>query len=161
MNAIFVLEQLLNGLGYGLMLFMLAAGLTLVLGIMDFLNLAHGSLFMIGGYVAASIQARSGSFLLAVAAAAAAVIALALLLETTMVRRFYTRGHLPQMVATFGFALIADDAVKMIWGSTPILSAMPPALAGSWLIVPGLVDGESETFGAEDRVEAGEALVRG
>jgi branched-chain amino acid transport system permease protein len=138
MNVTFLLEQFLNGLGYGLMLFMMAAGLTLVLGIMDFLNLAHGSLYMLGGYVAASVQTRSNSFVLAVASAVLASIVAALILETTMFRRLYDKGHLVQMVATFGLALVADDAVKLVWGAAPLLSPMPSALDGSLQLLPGL-----------------------
>ena len=106
MDAVFFIEQLCNGLGYGLMLFLLAAGLTLVFGIMDTLNLAHGSLFMAGGYVAATVHTQSGSFVGAVLVAIAVTVLVALLLEALLVRRLYGRDHLSQVLATFGVILI-------------------------------------------------------
>ena len=138
MDPIFIFEQLLNGLGYGLMLFLLAAGLTLVFGIMDTMNLAHGSLYMAGAYIAARVHATSGSFTVAVLVAVLATVLLALLLERLMVRRLYDRGHLPQVVATFGVILLADDAVKAIWGPSPLLAPTPPALAGPVQLLDGL-----------------------
>ena len=119
MDAIFVFEQLLNGLGYGLMLFLIAAGLTLVFGIMDTMNLAHGSLYMAGAYVAARVHEASGAFALAVAAAVVVTVAVAAVLEFLVIRRLYRRDHLVQVLATFGIILIADDAVKAIWGVAP------------------------------------------
>ncbi len=138
MDPIFLLEQLLNGLGYGFMLFLLAAGLTLVFGIMDMLNLAHGSLFMVGGYVAAKVHVSSGSFIGAVVAAIAVTLVVALLLETALVRRLYRRDHLSQVLATFGLILIADDAVKYLWGPSPMMAPTPAALAGPIQLLPGL-----------------------
>ncbi len=129
MDAIFLIEQLLNGLGYGLMLFLLAAGLTLVFGIMDTMNLAHGSLYMAGAYIAARIHESSGCFVGAVLLATAATVLIAFVIEILVVRRLYGRDHLAQVVATFGIILIADDAVKAIWGPSPILASMPVALA--------------------------------
>lgn len=130
MDAVFLLEQALNGLGYGLMLFLLAAGLTLVFGIMDTLNLAHGALFMAGGYVSASVHTHSGSFLLAIAVGIAATVVLAVVLERVLIRRLYVRDHLSQVLATFGVILIADDVVKAIWGPSPIMAPTPQALSG-------------------------------
>jgi branched-chain amino acid transport system permease protein len=130
MDAIFVLEQLLNGLGYGLMLFLLAAGLTLVFGIMDTMNLAHGSLYMAGAYLAARVHQSSGSFVGAALVAMAATVLIAGVLEFLIVRRLYHRDHLAQVIATFGIILIADDAVKAIWGPSPVLAPTPAALAG-------------------------------
>lgn len=130
MDAIFLIEQLLNGLGYGLMLFLLAAGLTLVFGIMDTMNLAHGSLYMAGAYLAARVHESSGSFVGAVLSAIAATVLIAFVIEILVVRRLYGRDHLAQVVATFGIILIVDDAVKAIWGPSPILASMPAALAG-------------------------------
>ena len=111
MNAILVFEQLLNGAGYGLMLFLIAAGLTLVFGVMDVLNLSHGSLFMVGAYVAAQVHVQSGAFALAVGVAVVVTAAVAALLEVTLMRRLYGRDHLAQVLATFGDILVADDAV--------------------------------------------------
>lgn len=130
MDAVFLFEQLLNGLGYGLMLFLLAAGLTLVFGIMDTLNLAHGALFMAGGYVSASVHTHSGSFLLAIAVGILVTVALAAVLEAVLIRKLYVRDHLSQVLATFGVILIADDTVKAIWGPSPIMAPTPAALAG-------------------------------
>lgn len=130
MDLTFFLEQIFNGLGYGFMLFLLAAGLTLVFGIMDTLNLAHGSLFMVGAYVAAAVHVQSGSFILAVLVAVLATVLLALLLEALLVRRLYGRDHLAQVLATFGLVLIADDAVKFIWGPSPIMAPTPALLSG-------------------------------
>lgn len=130
MDAVFLLEQALNGLGYGLMLFLLAAGLTLVFGIMDTLNLAHGALFMAGGYVSASVHTHSGSFLLAIAVGIAATVVLAAVLERVLIRRLYVRDHLSQVLATFGVILIADDVVKALWGPSPIMAPTPQALSG-------------------------------
>jgi branched-chain amino acid transport system permease protein len=130
MDAVFLLEQALNGLGYGLMLFLLAAGLSLVFGIMDTLNLAHGALFMAGGYVSATVHTASGSFLLAVLVGVAATVLVAALLEVLLMRRIYARDHLAQVLATFALILIADDVVKAIWGPSPIMAPTPQALSG-------------------------------
>lgn len=138
MTPILFIEQMLNGLGYGLMLFLLAAGLTLVFGIMDVMNLAHGSLFMAGAYVAAQVHTRSGSFFIGVLAALAVVLVVALLLEAFLVRHLYGRDHLSQVLATFGLILIADDVVKMIWGPAPLMASTPAALAEPLMILPGL-----------------------
>ncbi|MGN1056822.1 MAG: branched-chain amino acid ABC transporter permease [Comamonas sp.] len=130
MDAVFLLEQALNGLGYGLMLFLLAAGLTLVFGIMDTLNLAHGALFMAGGYISATVHTYSQSFVLAVVVGMLVTVALAWVLEAVLIRKLYARDHLAQVLATFGVILIADDAVKAIWGPSPIMAPTPAALSG-------------------------------
>ena len=130
MDPTFFLEQIFNGLGYGFMLFLLAAGLTLVFGIMDTLNLAHGSLFMVGGYVSATVHTQSGSFITAVLVAVLATVLLAMLLEALLVRRLYGRDHLSQVLATFGIVLIADDLVKFVWGPSPIMAPTPTLLSG-------------------------------
>lgn len=138
MTGTLLIEQLLNGVGYGLMLFLLAAGLTLVFGIMDVLNLAHGSLFMAGAYLAADAHTRTGSFTAAIVFAVLATVAIALLLEVLLMRRLYARDHLAQVLATFGVILIADDLVKMVWGPSPVMAPTPPALAGPIELIPGL-----------------------
>src|SRR5260370_27316697 len=127
---VLIAEQLLNGLQLGLMLFLLAAGLTVVCGIMDMINLAHGSLYMIGAYIAATVIEASGSFLLGIAGAIAGTALLGAALEMTLLRRLYRRSHLSQVLATFAVILIANEIVRMIWGSQPILLGMPPALSG-------------------------------
>ncbi len=138
MDAIFIFEQLLNGLGFGLMLFLLAAGLTLVFGIMDTMNLAHGSLYMAGAYIAARVHEASGSFIGAVLVAVLVTILVAALLEALVFRRIYRRDHLAQVLATFGIIYIADDIVKMIWGPSPILAPTPALLAGPVQLFEGL-----------------------
>ncbi|WP_394791644.1 branched-chain amino acid ABC transporter permease [Rhodoferax sp.] len=138
MNPILVIEQLLNGAGYGLMLFLIAAGLTLVFGIMDVMNLAHGSLFMVGAYVAAQVHVHSGSFVGAVLVAIAVTVFVAVLLELTLMRRLYGRDHLAQVLATFGVILVADDLVKMVWGPSPVMAPTPPMLSGPIELFAGL-----------------------
>lgn len=125
-----ILEQALNGLQFGLMLFLLAAGLTLVFGIMDVINLAHGSLYMIGAYITASVASKSGSLLLAVVVAMAATAVLGVVLELSVLRRLYRRDHLSQVLATFALILISNDAVRMVWGDQPVMLALPEALSG-------------------------------
>lgn len=138
MTGLLVLEQSLNGLQFGLMLFLLAAGLTLVFGIMDMINLAHGSLYMLGAYLVASIALASGSFWLGLGAGVLATALLGVLLEVTVLRRFYARDHLTQVLGTFALLLMANEAVRMIWGAQPIELNPPPALAGPVELVAGL-----------------------
>jgi branched-chain amino acid transport system permease protein len=134
MNPTFLIEQLLNGLGYGFMLFMLAAGLTLVFGVMDTMNLAHGTLFMLGAYFAAELHQRTGSFVLAILLAVGLTMAVGMLLEMLLMRRLYSRNHLNQVVATFGVILVADDLVKWFWGPTPVMASTPAALSGPMVL---------------------------
>ena len=137
MTVTLVFEQLLNGLQFGLMLFLIAAGLTLVFGIMDVLNLAHGSLYMIGAYLAALLTQATGSFWLGLPLAVLATGAVGIVLELLLVRRLYQRDHLAQVLATFAVILIANDGVKMIWGPAPIMLGAPAALAGPVELLPG------------------------
>jgi branched-chain amino acid transport system permease protein len=137
MSLILVLEQLLNGLQFGLMLFLLAAGLTLVFGIMDMINLAHGSLYMVGAYLIASIAAASGSFWIGLAGGVAATAVVGVLLEVTVLRRLYQRDHLSQVLGTFAILLMANEGVRMVWGSQPVPLAMPQALSGPVSLLPG------------------------
>ncbi len=131
------LEQLLNGLQFGVMLFLLAAGLTLIFGIMGLINLAHGSLYMVGAFVCATVVAYTGSFLLAVVAGAAAAGLAGLVIESTIMRRLYDRGHLDQVLATFGLILFFNEAVRMIWGPRPLNVDIPTWLSGSVELFPG------------------------
>jgi branched-chain amino acid transport system permease protein len=137
MTSILILEQALNGLQFGLMLFLLAAGLTLVFGIMDMINLAHGSLYMLGAYLVASIATASGSFVVGLLGGVAATAAIGMLLEVTVLRRLYQRDHLSQVLGTFALLLMANEAVRMIWGSQPIAFNPPAALAGPVELLPG------------------------
>ena len=125
-----VFEQALNGLQFGLMLFLLAAGLTLVFGIMDCINLAHGSLYMVGAYFAAAAAQAADSFWIGLGAGVAGAAVLGLVLELSLFRQLYRRDHLSQVLATFGLILIANEAVRMIWGAQPLLLNPPDALAG-------------------------------
>ena len=131
------LEQLLNGLQLGVMLFLLAAGLTLVFGIMGLINLAHGSLYMVGAYACAATLAVTGSFFLGLLAALAAAAATGLAVETIVLRRLYARGHLDQVLATFGLILFFNEAVNIIWGPRPLFIDVPAALSGTVEVVPG------------------------
>ena len=138
MTSTLLIEQLLNGLQFGLMLFLIAAGLTLVFGIMDVLNLAHGSLYMVGAYVAAATMGNTGSFLLAVIVAAAVTGLLAVVLELLLMRYLSEKGHLLQVLATYAVILIANDAVKLIWGSAPLMLSMPASLSRPVNLLPDL-----------------------
>jgi len=117
MDLILILEQSLNGLQFGLMLFLLAAGLTLVFGIMDMINLAHGSLYMIGAFLAAWLAQLTQSFWLGMALAIPLTGLVGMVLEYTILRTLYERDHLSQVLATFALILILNESVKMIWGS--------------------------------------------
>src|SRR5258706_7868382 len=130
MPASLLLEQSLNGLQFGLMLFLLPAGLTLVFGIMDMINLAHGSLYMIGAYLMASLAQATGSFWLALPLALVATALIGVLLEMSLLRRLYERDHLAQVLATFAVILIANEAVRIAWGSQPIMLNPPAGLSG-------------------------------
>ncbi|MEX8520396.1 MAG: branched-chain amino acid ABC transporter permease [Leptothrix sp. (in: b-proteobacteria)] len=131
MTANLLLAQMLNGLQYGVMLFLLAAGLTLVFGIMSFVNLAHGSLYMLGAYAAAAIGTRTESFGLGVAAALATGLVVGLVLEKVAVARLYRRDHLDHVLATFGLVLFFNEVVRMIWGPQPVFITLPESLSGT------------------------------
>jgi branched-chain amino acid transport system permease protein len=120
-----LLTQLLNGLQYGVLLFLLAAGLTLVFGIMSFVNLAHGSLYMMGAYFAASAYNFTQSFTMAVVAAIAGCVALGMILERVAVSRLYHRDHLDHVLVTFGMVLFFNEIVRLIWGSQPYFLPVP------------------------------------
>jgi branched-chain amino acid transport system permease protein len=125
-----ILEQVLNSLQFGVMLFLIASGLTLVFGVMNFVNLAHGSFFMIGAYLAAAVAGLTGSFWLGLAAALPASALLGMLLEWLVFRRLYRRDHMTHVLATFALILICNDGVRMIWGPQPLPLNMPAAFAG-------------------------------
>jgi branched-chain amino acid transport system permease protein len=130
MSSTLIAEQLLNGLQFGLMLFLIAAGLTLVFGILDILNVAHGSLYMAGAYVAAQTMQVTQSFVAAVVVAAVVTGLVGLVLELVLIRKLVIRDHLAQVLGTFAVILIANDVIKMIWGPAPMMMSMPPALSG-------------------------------
>jgi len=133
-----LVEQILNGLQFGLLLFLLAAGLTLVFGIMDLVNLAHGSLYMMGAYFAATFAAWTGSFLLGAALALGATLLLGVVLEFTTLRHLYGRDHLDHVLATFGLILFFNEAVRLIWGPAGLALQLPAWLTVPVQIVPGI-----------------------
>ena len=139
MSATLITEQLLNGLQFGLMLFLIAAGLTLVFGILDILNVAHGSLYMAGAYVAAQTMQVTGSFVLAVVVAVVVTGLVGLVIELVLIRKLVIRDHLAQVLGTFAIILIANDLVRMIWGPAPMMMSMPTALAGPVRLTPDLL----------------------
>jgi len=119
------------------MLFLMAAGLTLIFGIMNLINLAHGSLYMIGAYVAASTFAATHSFLLSLLAAAAAAAAVGIAIERLVFRMLYERDHLDQVLATFGLILFFNEMVRMIWGATALYTQVPGFFSGQVELLPG------------------------
>ena len=125
------LLQALNGIQFGILLFLVAAGLTLIFGIMDLINLAHGVLYMVGAYFVAMCTAWTGDFFLGLAIALPAALAFGILLEFLIFRRLYERDHLDQVLATFGLILILNEGVKMIWGAAPMSVPIPDILSGS------------------------------
>jgi len=127
--------QALNGLQYGILLFLLAAGLTLVFGIMSFINLAHGALYMMGAYFAAATFGHTNSFLLAILAGLGGAMALGVALDRCGFARLYPRAHLDQVLATFGLMLFCNEAVRMIWGSAPIFMSLPDALSNTVMVL--------------------------
>jgi branched-chain amino acid transport system permease protein len=123
-----LLEQCLNGLQFGLLLFLLAAGLTLVFGIMDLVNLAHGSLYMMGAYFAASFVAWTGSFFAGALLALGATLLLGIALEIVALRPLYGRDHLDHVLGTFGLILFFNELVRLVWGPAGLSLPLPPAL---------------------------------
>jgi branched-chain amino acid transport system permease protein len=126
------LTQLLNGLQLGVLLFLLASGLTLVFGIMNFVNLSHGSLYMMGAYfAAAAYNASGGSFAMAALAAVPGTLLLGLLVERIALSGLYRRDHLDQVLATFGLILFFNELVRFIWGPASVYMNVPQGLTGT------------------------------
>jgi branched-chain amino acid transport system permease protein len=138
MQPLIVFEQLLNGVQLGVTLFLLAAGLTLVLGIMNLINLAHASMYMAGAYLCASAYQWSGSFVLAVVIALAGALILGVLIELVVFRALYHRAHLDQVLATFAVLLIFNEMVRIIWGPAAVNAPLPAFLSGQVEILPGV-----------------------
>ena len=126
------LIQFINGLQLGILLFLLASGLTLIFGIMDFINLAHGSFYMVGAYFCATLTFLTGSFVLAAVIAVGGVFIVGVVVETTIVNRLYRADHLDQVLVTFGLILIFDTLVQMIWGPEGMVIPLPPVLDGQF-----------------------------
>jgi len=137
LSWILIAEQSLNGLQFGLMLFLLAAGLTLVFGIMDMINLAHGSLYMLGAFLASTFVQLTGSFTAGVLLAIPATALLGMALEVSVLRTLYARDHMAQVLATFALILIINELTRLVWGSDAALP-MPGALSGPVELMPGL-----------------------
>jgi branched-chain amino acid transport system permease protein len=137
LSWILIAEQSLNGLQFGLMLFLLAAGLTLVFGIMDMINLAHGSLYMLGAFLASTFVQLTGSFTAGVLLAVPATAVLGMILEICLLRNLYQRDHMAQVLATFALILIINELTRLVWGSDASLP-MPGALSGPVQLLPGL-----------------------
>jgi branched-chain amino acid transport system permease protein len=129
--------QILNGLQLGVLLFLIAAGLTLVFGVMDLINLAHGVQYMLGAYLAVAFYGLTGSFLMALVLALLATLAFALALEVLVFRQLYARDHLYHVMATFGIILFVDQGVKLVWGAAPLSLPMPDLLSGSVVLMEG------------------------
>ena len=130
MTFVLFAEQVLNGLQFGIMLFLMAAGLTLIFGVMGLINLAHGSLYMVGAFAAAAVAGATGSFLLALVAALAAAAAAGALVELLVIRRLYEKDHLDQVLATFALILIFSEGTRWLYGSFPLFLDVPEYLAG-------------------------------
>jgi branched-chain amino acid transport system permease protein len=138
MNLILVLEQTLNGLQLGVMLFLMAAGLTLVFGIMNLVNLAHGSLYMVGAYLATYFYQLTGSFPLGAVLGLAGTLVVGIVVELVALRTLYERDHLDQVLATFGLILFFNELIAMLWGRAAIFSTIPEYLQGHVELFAGL-----------------------
>lgn len=133
-----IIEQILNGLQFGIMLFLMSAGLTLVFGIMKVINLAHGSFYMIGAYVGATVTAYSGSFLLGVLAALPIAAVVGMVVECVILRRLYNKDHVDQVLATFGLIMFFNEMIRIVWGRQPLFMDVPKWLSGTVEIIPGI-----------------------
>lgn len=139
MSTTLLIVQILNGLQLGVLLFLIAAGLTLVFGVMGFINLAHGVQYMVGAYLAVHFYGWTGHFGLALPLALATALVIGLLLELAIFRRLYDRDHLDQVLATFGIILFLNEAVKVVWGPLPLSLPTPELLSGSFVLMDGLL----------------------
>jgi branched-chain amino acid transport system permease protein len=135
---LYLIEQFLNGIQLGMLLFLLAAGLTLIFGIMDLVNLAHGSLYMIGAYFAATFAEWTGSFVLGALLALAATAAVGIALEVVAIRRLYGRDHLDHVLGTFGLLLFFNELVRLIWGPAGLTLSLPDEMLNAVQVLPGL-----------------------
>jgi branched-chain amino acid transport system permease protein len=135
---LYFIEQLLNGVQLGMLLFLLAAGLTLIFGIMDLVNLAHGSLYMLGAYFAATFAALTGSFVLGAILALAATFASGVVLEVIAIRPLYGRSHLDHVLGTFGLLLFFNELVRLVWGPAGMTLSLPSEMLTAVQIIPGV-----------------------
>ncbi|MGA1267653.1 MAG: branched-chain amino acid ABC transporter permease [Gemmobacter sp.] len=139
MSAVLIAEQALNGLQYGMMLFLMAAGLTLVFGVMGLINLAHGALYMVGAFACAAVAVASGAFWLGLGASLAAAAAMGALIEVAIIRRLYARDHLDQVLATFALILVLSETTRWVFGSFPLYLSLPEVLSGTLTLPGGVV----------------------
>lgn len=139
MTTLLLIEQVLNGLQSGIMLFLMAAGLTLIFGVMGLINLAHGSLYMIGAFAAAAVAGATGSFVLALVASLVAAAAAGAIIELVVIRRLYDRDHLDQVLATFALILILSEGTRWVFGSFPLYLNVPAALSGPVSLPGGIL----------------------
>jgi branched-chain amino acid transport system permease protein len=135
---LYFIEQCLNGVQLGMLLFLLAAGLTLVFGIMDLVNLAHGSLYMIGAYFAATFAAWTDSFIAGAVLALLATLVVGMALELIAIRRLYGRDHLDHVLGTFGLILFFNEAVRLIWGPAGMTLPLPSQMLTAVEVLPGV-----------------------
>ena len=126
----FIATQLVNGLAYGVLLFLMSAGLSLIFGLMNVVNVAHGSFFMLGAFFALAIQKWTGSFWAALALSWIPAVAVGVVMERVFIRKLYARGHLDQVLLTFGFTFVFVDLVRMVWGADIRELAIPDVLSG-------------------------------
>jgi len=135
---LYFIEQCLNGIQLGMLLFLLAAGLTLVFGIMDLVNLAHGSLYMIGAYFAATFAALTDSFVLGAVLALLATLVVGMAVEVIAMRRLYGRDHLDHVLGTFGLILFFNELVRLIWGPAGMTLPLPSQMLTAVQVLPGV-----------------------
>ncbi|WP_127113942.1 branched-chain amino acid ABC transporter permease [Shimia sediminis] len=138
MSTLLLIEQTLNGLQFGVMLFLMAAGLTLIFGVMGLINLAHGSLYMVGAFAAAAVAAATGSFILALIGSLIAAALAGVIVEMTVIRRLYDRDHLDQVLATFALILIFSEGTRWVFGSFPLFLDKPAWLSGTVMLPFGI-----------------------
>jgi len=139
MPTTLIVVQILNGLQLGVILFLIAAGLTLVFGVMNFVNLAHGVQYMLGAYLAVMFYGLTENFAAALVLALATALLLGLALEFAVFRHLYDRDHLDQVIATLGVILFVNQGVKFLWGAAPLSLSIPDILSGSVVLMPGLL----------------------
>jgi branched-chain amino acid transport system permease protein len=139
MTALLLIEQVLNGLQLGMTLFLMASGLTLVFGVMGLINLAHGSLYMVGAFACATVAAATGSYWLGLAASLVAAAAAGAVVEVAVIRRLYRRDHLDQVLATFALILVFSEGTRWVFGSFPLYLSVPGVLSGP-VTLPGGIE---------------------
>src|ERR1700693_5701321 len=135
---LYFIEQFLNGVQLGMLLFLLAAGLTLIFGIMDLVNLAHGSLYMLGAYFAATFAALTGSFVAGAVLGVGATLLDDMALEVIAIRRLYGRDHLDHVLGTFGLLLFFNELVRLIWGPAGMTLPLPAEMLNAAEVLPGI-----------------------